>query len=147
MGKANQELSEYLEQVNIFAWRNIESVKYPELRLLTASANGVKLSIGLAMKARRAGMLPKGYPDLFMPVKRGEYSGLFIELKKKGGRKPKPEQADWLMALSEQGYACYCCKGSQAAIKIIEDYLLGRIKKNGSRSEVTPHDSREEVPK
>jgi hypothetical protein len=115
-------LSEYQEQVLIFQWASIMSVQRSELKLLNASLNGVRLTIGQATKANRAGM-KKGYPDIFLPVKRGIYSGLFIELKKVGGQKPRPEQIEWLKALSEQGFDTYCCKGSQAAISTIESYL------------------------
>jgi hypothetical protein len=117
-------LKEYEEQVIIFEWASMMSIQRPELKLLHASLNGVRLTIGQATKAKRAGM-KKGYPDIFLPVKRGIYSGLYIELKKVGGKKPGPEQEKWLEALSEQGFDTYCCKGSKAAIATIESYLNG----------------------
>ena len=117
-------LSEYEHQVQVFEWAKMMSVQRPELKLLNASLNGVRLTIGQAMKAKRAGM-KKGYPDIFLPVPRGIFHGLFIELKKAGGKKPDPEQEKWLKALAEQSFECFCCKGSKAAISTIESYLNG----------------------
>jgi hypothetical protein len=117
-------LSEFQEQVLIFQWAALMSVQRPELKLLNSSLNGVRLTIGQAKKAKRAGM-KKGYPDIFLPVPRGIFHGLFIELKKKGGSKPTKEQAEWLSELVGWGYDCYCCKGSRAAISTIESYLNG----------------------
>jgi hypothetical protein len=122
MTRGNNKQSEYEHQVQVFEWAEMMSVQRPELKLLNASLNGVRLTIGQAMKAKRAGMRA-GYPDIFLPIRRGIYSGLFIELKKTGGKKPGPEQEKWLEALSEQGFDTYCCKGSMAAISTIESYL------------------------
>jgi hypothetical protein len=117
-------LSEYQEQCLVFQWASLMSVQRPELKLLNSSLNGVRLSIGQATKAKRAGM-KKGYPDIFLPVPKGIFHGLFIELKKKGGPKPTKEQFEWLNVLAEQGFDSYVCRGSQAAISTIESYLNG----------------------
>lgn len=58
--------------------------KYPELWLLNGSLNGVRLSIGQAVKAKRCGE-KRGFPDIFLPVARKGFHGLAIELKKKKG--------------------------------------------------------------
>ena len=87
------EPSESDEQISLFAWAELNKGRYPELKLLNGSMNGVRLTIGQAVKAKRCGM-KKGYPDLFLPVKRGEHNGLFIELKV-GENKPSPEQLEW----------------------------------------------------
>ena len=118
--------TEFDEQVSIFQWAEIKQIEIPELRLLNSSLNGVRLSIGAAKKAKRAGM-KAGFPDLFLPVARGGFHGLFIELKRVGGRKPDPEQEKWLKWLSKEGYDCYCCKGAESAIQTIISYLNGRI--------------------
>lgn len=51
----SQKLSEHQEQCIIFEWAKIMSSQYPELKLLNASLNGVRLSIGQATKAKRSG--------------------------------------------------------------------------------------------
>ena len=44
---------EYLHQVALFQWASLQSCTIPELRLLNASLNGLRLPIGLAVKAKR----------------------------------------------------------------------------------------------
>lgn len=121
--------SEYDHQKAVINWSLVKSGQYPELRLLNGSLNGVRLTIGQAVKAKSGGM-KKGYPDLFLPVPRGLYHGLFIELKpewrgikKKVRPKPDKDQEWWLKTLSDYGYAAYCCRGADAAITVIQDYL------------------------
>jgi hypothetical protein len=114
--------SEYQEQAKIFKWAALNEKIWPALRLLNASLNGVRLTIGQAKKAKAAGM-KKGFPDLFLPVPRGIYHGLFIELKRVGGPKPTKYQRQWLEDLVSEGYDCYCCRGSDAAIATIKSYL------------------------
>jgi hypothetical protein len=116
--------SEYEEQVTVFSWIDMMKIQKPELRLAHASLNGARLTIGQAVKMKKAGMRA-GVPDILIPIKRGPHSGLFIELKRIGGKKPDPKQEEWLKALSEQGFDCKCCFGSEAAIRCIESYLNG----------------------
>jgi len=119
--------NEYQTQVQIFEWAKLMEGKYPELKLLNASLNGVRMTVGQAKKMKRAGM-KKGYPDLFLPIPREGFHGLFIELKVKGGRLSK-EQRDWLRALNNQGYYACVCYGFNAATDTIKNYLDGWIKK------------------
>jgi hypothetical protein len=118
--------SEWNYQCEIFEWVKLSLVKWPELRLLKGSLNGVKLTIGQATKAKRSGMV-RGWPDIQLPVPRNGFNGLFIELKKLGGRNPDPHQEEMLHLLAEYGNACYCCKGSEAAIETIDKYLKGDL--------------------
>ena len=77
--------NEYLEQCAVFEWSALQSKKYPELALLFAVPNGLKLPIGLAVKAKRQGV-KSGVPDMILPVARMKFHGLFIEMKIKGGK-------------------------------------------------------------
>ena len=87
---------EYDIQCNIFLWAQLLAIReYPELELLNASLNGVRLTIGQAKKVKKSGMR-KGYPDLFLPVARGGYHGLYVELKRKKGGKVSDAQMWWL---------------------------------------------------
>ena len=113
--------SEYDNQKALFEWAKLNENKYPELKLLNASLNGVRMRIGQAMKAKRAGM-KKGYPDIFLPVARGDYHGLFIELKVKGNY-PTKEQKWWLNELKKQGYKACVCYGFEEARQTILNYL------------------------
>lgn len=114
--------TEYQEQAAIFRLAQLHCRQYPELRWLNGSLNGVRLTIGQAVKMKKAGM-KKGYPDLFLSVKRGKYSGLFIELKRIKGGRIEPEQREWREFLLSQGYAHHFCKGCDEAWKVIIDYL------------------------
>jgi len=119
--------SEFDEQVRIVKWARFLEVKYPELKLLNASANGVHLTKAQAGKAKAAGMVP-GWPDLNLPVARGGFNGLYIELKV-GRRKPKAHQVEILKALADQDHCCLAAWGADAAIRKIKEYLEGQIVK------------------
>jgi len=65
------------------------------------------------MRAVLAGMVT-GAPDLFMPVARGEYHGLFIEMKRKAVKgKPKgvvsERQKQVIEHLESRKYLCQVC--------------------------------------
>jgi len=117
--------TEYVEQANIFGRAQIYCAKYPELKFLNGSLNGVRLPIGLAVKCKKIGMR-RGYPDIFLPVKRGPYSGLFIELKRVRGGQISKEQRDWREFLISQGYQHRFCRGADEAWAVILEYLCLR---------------------
>jgi len=96
---------------------------YPEA-LYCASAGGMRTSYLQAIKMKRTGYV-KGFPDLFIYEPRGEYHGLAIEMKKEKGGVASPEQKRWQEQLRNRGYASYICKGSEEAIKRIDEYLNG----------------------
>jgi hypothetical protein len=120
---------EYHEQVKLFQMRDLYLSKYPDLKYLNSSLCGIRLSIGLAVKAKRMGM-PKGFPDINLPTKRSNFSGLYIELKRpaikslgvKAGTLKK-EQKEWIAYLGSQGYFVDVCRGAENALNIILGYL------------------------
>ena len=95
---------EFLMQSALITWARNPAVmaKYPGINLLEGSLNGVKLTAAQAGKAKAAGML-KGSHDLRLPVPRGGFTGLSIELKA-GKNKPTPEQIAYGEALIEHGW-------------------------------------------
>jgi len=113
--------SENTEQSLLFSWARLNFKKYPELQLMFAINNGLKLTIGQAVKAKRSGTV-KGIPDIAIMAVRKNYAGLFIEMKKKGGR-ISPEQVIKMAQLTNAGYLCKVCYGFIEAKKVIEDYL------------------------
>lgn len=64
-----------------------------------------------------------GVPDLFLPIPKGDYHGLFIEMKRKDGGQLTKAQIGWLDKLNKQGYMARCCHGADNAIALIEHYL------------------------
>lgn len=115
--------SEHDEQSALFQWARNKAVlaKYPELKLLSCSLNGVKLSAMQAKKAKDSGMLA-GEHDVRLPVARGGYHCLSIEMKA-GDNRPTIKQLDYGTMLEEEGgYVRYCWSFEEAK-KVIEDYL------------------------
>jgi len=119
------------EQAALFRFAAEFERYYPELALLNGSLNGVKLTIGQGVKAKAAGM-KKGFPDINLPVSRGGYHGLFIELKIKPYRNHKgkmvypqtsKEQLWWIDQLNKYGYRAVICKGFDSARAEILTYL------------------------
>lgn len=117
--------SEGVEQATLFSWAKMQEHKWPELRLLHHIPNGG--SRGKAEAARfKAEGVKAGVPDLFLPVARGPYHGLFIEMKKLKGGRVSAEQKAWIAALKAQGYRAEVCHDWEEAAALIEDYLEGR---------------------
>ena len=75
------------------------------------------------------GVVPEGVkagvPDLCLPVARGQYHGLYIELKRQRGGRTSDHQSEWLDALSAQGYKAALCYGWEQAAGTIIEYLTG----------------------
>lgn len=64
----------------------------------------------------------KGVPDLMLPIPMQGYHGLFIEMKKPGGR-VHPVQKKWNAALNELGYLAICCYGWEEARDALQRYM------------------------
>lgn len=107
------------EQAKIFEYAKHRK----ELKWLFAIPNGGKRNIASAVSLKRQG-LKKGVPDMFLPLSRNGYYGLFIELKV-GKNKTTKEQNEFIRDVSVNGYKCEICYGADEAIKLIEEYLKG----------------------
>ena len=77
------------------------------------------------VKAKRKG-LKAGVSDILILLKRGKYSGLIIELKRKDKSKSRisKEQEGFLYEVSEQGFFSAVCYGFEEAQKCVKEYLL-----------------------
>ena len=113
--------TEAQEQKALIDWTKAMRSRYPELALLVHIPNEGQRSAITGAHLRQQGM-KKGFPDLFLPVARHGKHGLFIEMKRRGGR-VSPDQAWWLERLNDQGYAATVCYGWDEARKVIEHYL------------------------
>lgn len=114
--------SEHDEQVTVIEWRDIMALRDPRYKRLYAIPNGG------ARNKRTAGMLKaegvmRGIPDLSLPIPRGDYFGMFIEMKRRNGGRLSPEQKDWISFLSSQGYKCIVAHGADEAIEAIKNYI------------------------
>lgn len=114
--------TEAQEQMTLFSWAAMQSGKYPELNLLYHVPNGGSRHKAEAGRLRAEGV-KAGVPDLCLPVARGQYHGLYIELKRQRGGRTSDHQSEWLDALSAQGYKAALCYGWEQAAKTIIEYL------------------------
>lgn len=116
--------TEAQEQMTLFSWAAMQSGKYPELNLLYHVPNGGSRHKAEAGRLRAEGV-KAGVPNLCLPVARGQYHGLYIELKRQRGGRTSDHQSEWLDALSAQGYKAALCYGWEQAAGTIIEYLTG----------------------
>ena len=93
-----------------------------DLGLLFAIPNGGDRHPAVAAKLQAEGVQP-GVPDLFLPVARHGYHGLFLEMKRTKGGVVSVYQADWHAELRAQGYQVDVCTGMGVAWEILCTYL------------------------
>ena len=115
------------EQIWLFSWAALNLGRWPELELLHHIPNGGKRSKPEAARFKAMGV-KRGVSDIFLPVARGGYHGLYIELKAKDGKVEK-EQREWIDAVQEQGYYGTVCFGGFSAANLLETYLKGEVPK------------------
>jgi len=113
---------EAAEQENVIKWARDNEKTYPFLWMLHSSLNGLKRTKAAQGKAKASGML-SGVPDLFLPVPRGCFFGLYIEMKSATGR-IMPSQSRYLKAVSDFGYSAVVCYSAHEAIEKIKEYYL-----------------------
>lgn len=124
---------ESAEQKAVIKWANeVGLLKYRELAIpfpsgprfpIWMTKNEGKKTERQGGNDKRMGVL-SGVPDLYMPVKRSCFSGLFIEMKRV---KPRgtvtPNQRAMIGWLKENGHCALVCYGAEDAIDRIEWYL------------------------
>ncbi len=110
-------------QAAVFEWAEYAMAAYPCLKLLHHIPNEGKRSVSYGARLKQLGM-KKGISDICLPVSRGGYHGLYIELKAAGG-KLTPEQKEFLRSVSIEGFLAVVCHGSEDAIRLIERYVRG----------------------
>ena len=99
-GDASRAPREEAEQIALMQWAQLRQGKWPELKLLDHIPNEGKRSRSTGGRLVAAG-LKRGLPDNHLPVARGGYIGLYIELKRADKRlsRVSAEQRKWM----EQG--------------------------------------------
>lgn len=109
------------EQMGVMDWAAYAQRRYPELCLLHHIPNGGKRKTTEAARFKAMGV-KAGVPDLFLPVPRGGFAGLYIEMKY-GKNKPTEKQKVWINALKAQGYRVEVCYSGYKATATLEEYL------------------------
>ena len=114
---------EHSEQVNLIKWWAMAHNRFGVAEdLLFAIPNGGERNVIVASRLKAEGVRA-GVPDLFLAAKRGNYGGLFIEMKKPKGGRVSDNQKAMLQSLSDSGYLTSVCKGWLEAKSQIEQYL------------------------
>jgi hypothetical protein len=121
MANPERKAPEHEEQAALIEWTEYNLNRFPELEYLYAVPNGARTSRSQAVKLKREGM-KAGVPDLCLPVPRGPYHSLYIEMKAEDGR-PSVEQKRWLAFLNKHGIKAVICYGWLEAKDVIEQYL------------------------
>lgn len=106
-------------QINCVEWFRIQ---YP-CHIIYAPTNGVRVSIGQAMKMKRMGN-QRAIPDLCIPHKSNGYGGLYIELKQPN-RYPNPQQRQIMAQLQGEGYCCAVIKTLERFVEFVNNYMKG----------------------
>ena len=114
--------TEAQEQRSLFQWVAYNRRKWPELALLHHIPNGGSRDLREAHNLKEQGV-KRGVPDMCLPVPRGGWHGLYIELKRQKGGRVSDEQRWWLAQLTKQGYLAVVCLGWEDAADTITDYL------------------------
>lgn len=122
------DLTESQEQQLLFEWAALSAGRWPELALMYHIPNGGSRSKSEAGRFRAEGV-KAGVPDICLPVARGGYHGLYIELKRVKGGRVSTAQQEWIAALRDQGYCACVCKGWDDAAGVIKKYLENKIEK------------------
>lgn len=116
MSLSNSSPTEHAEQVTFLS--QFEK-KYPGVRIF-AIPNGGFRNKSVAVKLKAEGV-KSGVPDLFIPA-----WCLWIEMKRVKGGRLSSEQSDWKKYLESCGHTVMVCKGWEAAMEAVEDWLEQR---------------------
>jgi VRR-NUC domain len=108
--------SEDEEQALLCDWMAMQGIRF------YAVPNGGKRDIVEAVKFKRTGVSP-GVPDICVPVPRGDYHGLYIELKRSVGGQVSEKQKDWIEFLMANGYYAKVAHGFNEARETIMVYF------------------------
>lgn len=109
--------SETWHQRQLIQWAR----QYPWGQFLFHVPNETTGGAGWVVRNRQMGCR-KGVPDLMLPIPMGGYHGLFIEMKKPGGRVDEA-QRKWNAALNGFGYLAVYCYGWEEARDVLLRYM------------------------
>lgn len=116
--------TEHVEQRSVIMWWELFArTKRIDPRLLFAIPNGADKSPAQAQKFKLEGLRP-GVPDLLLAYPHRGWPGMFIEMKRQGGKvKPDSEQGKYHQLLRSVGYKVVVAAGAEEAAAAIESYV------------------------
>lgn len=121
--------TEHAHQSALFAWAALpeQRERWPELALMYAVLNRGERNPIVAARLKAEGF-NSAVPHVCLPVARGGYFGLYIEMKKPDRRDYKKDSAsdEWLefvTALQKQNYSAFVCHDWQEAVSRVALYI------------------------
>lgn len=128
--------SEAAHQTALFAWAALQVKRWPELRWLHHIPNGGSRGDDAKSRAIRGSQMKAqgvrtGVADICLPVRRGGWSGLYIEMKKPSEKPVKAtskggvsdDQAEFGAFVQSQGFGWIVCYSWEDAAAVIEQYM------------------------
>lgn len=116
--------TEAQEQKALFEWAEWAKHRHPELALMYHIPNEARRSYALGKEMKAQG-LRSGVPDICLPVPRGGYGALYIEMKRRKDSRLSDNQRGWINGLNRAGNRAVVCKGWEEARSVIIEYLKG----------------------
>lgn len=113
--------TEHAIQCAVFCWASQNIDLYPQLKWLFAIPNGGERNIIVAGRLKAEGV-KSGVSDICLPYANNKYNGLFIEMKKPGG-KESVAQKEFGAFLQQNGYYYACHNTWTDATLCISNYL------------------------
>lgn len=108
-------------QAEVIRWARMRQAAAPELELLYHVPNGGKRGKLEACRLKAQGVRA-GVPDLHLPIARGGYIGLWIEMKTSTGRLSEAQRKIIAM-LRDEGHRVEVCRSAADAVEVLEDYM------------------------
>jgi hypothetical protein len=114
-------------QAALFDWVKWEVARRPELYLIYAVPNGAVAGPGrfATVNWMKSQGMKNGVPDVCLPVPRGGFCALYIEMKTESGELTD-EQDKFIAVLRHYGNKVVVCRSSESAIAEITEYLDDR---------------------
>ena len=114
---------EHDEQADLFAWAEYAQTEHPELCMMFAIPNGGARHPAVAAQLKAEGV-KAGVPDVCLPVARGRFHGLFVELKRADrSNHATSAQRAWIEMLRRYGFSDVVAYGCAEAQQAIMSYL------------------------
>lgn len=114
--------TESQEQRALFEWAARMRGKWPMLAAMYHIPNEGYRSPVTGARMKSEGMR-KGVPDICLPIARGKYNALYIELKRTVGGRVSDDQRAWIDLLNAAGNRAVVCRGWEEAAREITRYM------------------------
>lgn len=133
--KTRRRQEESLHQQALVGWARSNGAP-----LLYAIPNGGNRDAREGERLKLEGVMP-GIPDLHLPMARGGFHSLYIEMKKAKGGTTSPEQLAVHALLRAEGHRVEVCAGYEAARSVLAQYLAAGCSPAECKNHLRPSDT------